>query len=94
MTAPSERGAETKKNKGVMQDPGFFPFLVVRSDFRFLVIPSGRYWVPLDKKEESGGRTRVFHLNNKKIMPSSVVLFLELKGSKRLNKSTLSADQT
>lgn len=45
---------------------GFFPFLVVRSDFRFLVIPSGCYWVPLDKKEEGGGRTRMFHLNNKK----------------------------
>jgi len=36
----------------------------------------------------------MFHQNNKTIMPSLVVLFLELKGSERLSKSTLSADQT
>lgn len=52
-----------------MQGPEerFFPFLVVQSDFKFLVIPSGCYWVPdiyffnllLDKKRRGeGGKSK------------------------------------
>jgi len=48
MTAPMERGAESEERKESckIQKNDFFPFLVVWSDFGFLVIPSGSYWVP------------------------------------------------
>lgn len=51
------------------------------------------FFFNLDKKGEEGQPVCSIKMK-KKIMPSLVILFLERKGSKRLKKSTLSADQT